>query len=247
MPGHPAFAHRTSGPRIHSVSGANAPDRTASSPDQPRRATPTPTPTESKDTPMRTHRVVSRHTRPASAVLFLGTVLAATSVPASPPDADTPTVRPDSGACARIAPRHGEGFFLAAPAHLYGDLSTFALHAGWQFPSALVRADLSVANRSTADGDSYFALPALGLFGSQELAPAVRLYEGISVGFQRGLHESFDGIAWFVDYRAGLEVLPRKNRAFFLEVGSGSAIFRKEGAFHGGTIIGGGVKFWVHP
>jgi hypothetical protein len=196
---------------------------------------------------MHASSVVFRHTCSAPCALALAIALATTPVAAAPTESDTIRTDTDSTDCARFAPSHGEGFFLAMPAHLYGDLSTFGLHAGWQFPSAQLRLDLSVAERSRVDEDSYFALPALGLYASHELATSLRMYEGFSVGFQRGIHDAFEGTAWFVDYRAGLEVIPRKDCSVFLEVGSGTGLVRKEGAFHGGTIIGGGVKYWVFP
>ncbi len=96
---------------------------------------------------MCTFRVVFRHACSAPCALALATALATTPVAAAPTERDTIRTKTDSTDCVRFAPSHGEGFFLAMPAHLYGDLSTFGLHAGWQFPSFQMRLDLSVAER----------------------------------------------------------------------------------------------------
>lgn len=192
-------------------------------------------------------RAVFRPFLPATAfaivLLSSGTARSETG---TAPDATIP-VRDSSSGCGRIRYEDRGGFFLALPAHLYGDLSAFGLHAGWQFPAAQLRLDLSVVERSGLDRDAYFAIPAVGIFASHDLAPPLRMYEGFSVGFQRGLHDAFAGTAWQLDYRAGLEVVPRADCSFFLEVGSGTGLVRRDGAFHGGTIVGGGVKYWVFP
>jgi len=196
---------------------------------------------------MRAFRAVFRPVR--SAVALAGILLS--TVPAwsedvAPPDS-TISVKSGPGRCERPRLGGGDGFFLALPAHLYGDLSAFGLHAGWQFSAAQLRLDLSVVERSGLDRDAYFAIPAVGVFASHDLPAPLRMYEGFSAGFQHGLHDAFAGTAWQVDYRAGLEVIPRADCSFFLEVGSATALVRREGAFHGGTVVGGGVKYWVFP
>lgn len=59
---------------------------------------------------------------------------------------------------------------------------------------------------------------------------------------QKGLWNSFEGMSYFINLLTGAEWFVFERKAIYLELGSGTAILSKAGAFEGGTVIGGGIK-----
>jgi len=136
----------------------------------------------------------------------------------------------------------GKGAYLALPAYVFGDFSTLGLQGGYQFKKMNLRFDLNMVNHWKTDGTSRFIMPSVGLFSSRDWQPGIRVYQGINVGAEIGIRNSFDGQVYFINYIVGAELLSFGKSAFFLEVGPGMDIMPKEGAFNGGTVIGGGLR-----
>lgn len=134
------------------------------------------------------------------------------------------------------------GFFLGLPAYLYSTHSVEGLQAGYQFKKVQIRFDAGFS--SNHDNDAPFALQSFCLFWSHQLKSKIRSYEGITVGVESGLKDSFNGHVVFVNGIVGVELLTFDNTSFFIEIGSGDSFNPKQGAYNGGTIIGGGFKYF---
>ena len=136
------------------------------------------------------------------------------------------------------------GFFLSLPAYLYDRYSAFGFQTGYQYGHVQARLDISAIFNFENGKDVMYAIPALGLFATYNWAAKVRVYEGIAVGGETGITNSFDGHVYYVNYVAGGELLSFERKAFFVEFGTGLGFMRKAGAFNGGTAIGGGIKYY---
>jgi len=136
------------------------------------------------------------------------------------------------------------GIYIAVPAYLYGENSSCGLQAGYQFEKMHVRMDLNVSEAYRYDEAVWFFMPSVGVFWSQTFGSGIRFYEGLTVGVEKGMLHSFDGVIGFVNYIAGVEFLSSGNRAFFVEIGSGTSFANETGAYNGGTIVGGGFKYY---
>jgi len=136
------------------------------------------------------------------------------------------------------------GLYLSVPAYLYAQISTFGLQVGYQFKYAQIRLDLNFAEDYRDGDDIWFFMPSIGIFYSQDVQSIVRFYEGLTFGYEKGMIHSFDGCTGFANYIAGVEFLPLGNKTFFLEVGSGVSFTQKEGTYFGGTVVGGGFKYY---
>jgi hypothetical protein len=134
------------------------------------------------------------------------------------------------------------GFFYAFPAYLYGDRSNLSAQLGYQFEKFQLRLDASQIIDSDGDRISMIATPSLGAFFCQEWQPGIRTYQGVVLGGEVGLVNSFKGLGVFVGFRAGAEWAFSARRSFFLEIGPGFGLVDRDGAYNGGTVIGGGLK-----
>jgi len=137
-----------------------------------------------------------------------------------------------------------KGLYFSVPAYLYGQNSTFGLQAGYQFNTMHLRLDMNFAENYWDEEDVWIFMPSIGFFFSKDYQSVVRFYEGLTIGMEKGMVNSFDGIIGFANYIAGAEFLSFGNRTFFIEVGSGVSFSKEEGAYCGGTIVGGGFKYY---
>jgi hypothetical protein len=138
-----------------------------------------------------------------------------------------------------------QGLYLAFPAYLFGDASVSGIQAGFQLKNLQLRLDALIAS-GVRNGDMFlFATPALGFYYSEEWESRIRTYQGISVGAEIGIIDSFGGVNAYANLLAGIEWYVFKNKAFFFEVGTGIGYPAIEGAFNGGTVIGGGLKIFL--
>ena len=70
----------------------------------------------------------------------------------------------------------------------------------------------------------------------------IRTYQGLSLGIETGFLNSFEGQAYFLNFLTGAEWFVFERKAVYLEIGNGVGILTREGAYNGGTVIGGGIK-----
>jgi hypothetical protein len=134
------------------------------------------------------------------------------------------------------------GFNLAFPAYFYERYSVAGIQGGFQFKKALVRLDACLANGYRNGQMMAFAVPSLSAFISQDWPMGFRTYQGASVGIEVGLLNAFQGADYFLNFVTGAEWFITSKKAFFLEIGSGLAYPYIEGAYPGGTVVGGGFK-----
>ncbi len=146
-----------------------------------------------------------------------------------------------AGATQGLDSRH-QGFYYGFPAYLYGSSSASGAQLGYQLGKLHFRLDASVV-ADTKDGTAaLFANPSIGAFYSEDWESKIRTYQGLAFGIQKGLLNSFEGTSCFLNVLTGAEWFAFERKAIYLEIGSGIAGPLKEGAFKGGTIIGGGIK-----
>jgi len=136
----------------------------------------------------------------------------------------------------------GKGAYIALPAYVFGDFSALGIQGGYQFDKLNVRFDLNMVNKWEKDETARFLMPSIGLFFSKDWQDGIRIYQGTTVGAELGIQNSFDGQVYFINYVVGAELLSFGKSSFFLEVGPSVDIMPKEGAFNGGTVIGGGMR-----
>ncbi len=134
------------------------------------------------------------------------------------------------------------GFYYALPGYLYDPYSASGVQLGYELANLHVRLDLSLASGYRNGQVILFANPSLGAFYSETWPTRIRTYQGIAFGGQTGILNAFAGQAFFLNFIVGAEWLVSEKKAVFLEIGKGLALPRKDGAFNGGTIIGGGFK-----
>jgi hypothetical protein len=137
--------------------------------------------------------------------------------------------------------RH-QGFYYALPAYLYGTSSASGAQLGYQLGKLHFRIDASVVADTRQGQVALFANPSIGAFYSEEWESKLRTYQGATFGIQKGLLNSFDGLSCFLNFLTGAEWFAFERKAIYLEIGSGMAGPVKEGAYKGGTVIGGGIK-----
>jgi hypothetical protein len=137
--------------------------------------------------------------------------------------------------------RH-QGFYFGFPAYLYGSSSASGAQLGYQLGKLHFRLDASVVADSQDGETVLFANPSIGAFYSEDWESKIRTYQGVAFGIQKGLLHSFEGISCFLNVLTGAEWFAFERKAIYLEIGSGMAGPVKDGAFKGGTIIGGGIK-----
>jgi hypothetical protein len=134
------------------------------------------------------------------------------------------------------------GFYCAFPAYLYDRFSASGIQLGYERSRLHIRLDLSIVS-GYEDGDVFvFANPSLGVLYSENWRYGVRTYQGVTFGGETGIANSFEGQAYFLNFMMGAQWLLSDKKAVFLEVGNGMGIVAREGAFNGGTVIGGGFK-----
>jgi|GEM_PF-4457484 len=140
--------------------------------------------------------------------------------------------------------RH-QGFYYAFPAYFYGTKSASGAQLGWQLGNLHLRLDVSLGG-GTQDGESTgFANPSVGIFYSEDWESKIRTYQGVAIGVQKGIWNSFEGVSYFFSFLAGAEWFVFERKAVYLEIGSGMAAPVKDGAFEGGTVFGGGIKCFL--
>jgi hypothetical protein len=137
--------------------------------------------------------------------------------------------------------RH-QGFYCGFPAYLYGTSSASGVQLGYQLGKAHFRLDASIVADSKDGKPAVFANPSFGAFYSEDWESKIRTYQGFALGIQKGLLNSFDGLSYFLNIMTGAEWFVFERKAIYLEIGSGMAYPEKEGAYKGGTVIGGGIK-----
>lgn len=138
------------------------------------------------------------------------------------------------------------GLFVSFPAYLYGTSSVCGVHGGYQFNKWQLRFDMSFANEVTIHDDTWFALPSVGFFYNKDFTSFLRFYDGIAIGSEHGIQNSFNGIVGFIKAQAGAELLMFGSKTFFVEAGTAFTFKPKEGAFNGGSVIGGGFKYYFN-
>jgi hypothetical protein len=135
-----------------------------------------------------------------------------------------------------------QGLYYAVPAYLYGIRSASGAHLGYQLGKLHFRLEASVL-ADIKDGQPVLvAAPAMGAFYSEDWEHGIRTYQGASLGMQMGLLNSFDGLSFSLSILTGAEWFLSARKAVFIEIGSGFGYPEKDGAFNGGTVIGGGIK-----
>jgi hypothetical protein len=142
-------------------------------------------------------------------------------------------------------PAGPSGFYVAVPVYLYERFSASGVQLGWQRGDWQLRVDLGLIDVAKESFDALIAYPSLGVFYSHEWDARIRTYEGATVGVETGISKAFSGQVLTLNVLAGAEWFAFRRKAFYLELGSGIGIFRKEGAFNGGTVIGGGMKCYL--
>jgi hypothetical protein len=148
----------------------------------------------------------------------------------------------DGGDSANESASRHQGFYYALPAYLYGTSSASGAQLGYQMGKLHFRLDASVVADAKDGQVALFANPSIGVFYAEDWESKIRTYQGATFGIQKGLLNSFDGLSCFLNILTGAEWFAFERKAIYLEIGSGMAGPAKEGAFKGGTIIGGGIK-----
>ena len=138
-------------------------------------------------------------------------------------------------------PRH-QGFYYGFPAYLYRMSSASGAQLGYQLGKLHFRLDASLVADMNDGESSVFANPSLGVFYSEDWESKIRTYQGVSIGIQKGIVNSFKGTSYFLSLLTGAEWFVFARKAIYLEIGSGMVMAAKDGAFEGGTVIGGGIK-----
>lgn len=145
-----------------------------------------------------------------------------------------------------IPPGHGGNkFYYSMPAYLYETYSASGIQVGYQLNRLQFRLDGGLLNDSTVDEISLFVAPALGIFYMEDWPVGIRTYQGLSVGTEFGILHSFEGLGLYLILRTGAEWFVSERKALFLEIGKGTGVIKQEGAYNGGTIIGGGFKVYL--
>jgi hypothetical protein len=137
--------------------------------------------------------------------------------------------------------RH-QGFYYGFPAYLYGSSSASGAQLGYQLGNLHFRLDASVVADAKDGKAVLFANPSVGAFYSEDWESKIRTYQGATIGIQKGILHSFDGLSYFLNFLTGAEWFAFERKAIYLEIGSGMAFPEKDGAYKGGTVIGGGIK-----
>jgi len=135
-----------------------------------------------------------------------------------------------------------KGFYIALPSYLFADSSSLGLQGGFQFKKANLRFDVNMVNEYEHDLTTRMLMSSVGLFFSRDWQEGIRIYQGTSVGAEFGIKNSFDGQVFYMNYVVGAELLSFGRSTFFLEIGPGISFNPKDGAFNGGTVIGGGIR-----
>lgn len=135
-----------------------------------------------------------------------------------------------------------QGFYYAFPAYLYGTSSASGVQAGYQLKNLHFRLDASLVAGMKDGALALYANPSIGVFYSEDWESKIRTYQGVSIGMQKGILNSFDGFSYFLDLLTGAEWFVFERKAIYLEIGTGMALPVKDDAFEGGTVIGGGIK-----
>jgi hypothetical protein len=138
-------------------------------------------------------------------------------------------------------PMH-QGFYFGTPVYLYRTSSASGIQLGYQLKKLHFRLDASVVSDTENGESTFFANPSLGVFFSEDWESKIRTYQGIAIGAQKGIWNSFEGMSYFVNFLTGAEWFVFERKAIYMELGSGIALPSKAGAYEGGTIIGGGIK-----
>lgn len=137
------------------------------------------------------------------------------------------------------------GWYLSVPVYLYGPYSASGIQLGCQKGALHLRLDGSFVAETEGCDQVVFANPSLGAFFSHEWEGRIRIYEGLTLGLEIGLLNSFEGLVYTLSYQMGAEWLVFERKAFYVEFGAGVGFLPKEGAFNGGTIVGGGIKCFL--
>lgn len=137
--------------------------------------------------------------------------------------------------------RH-QGFYYATPVYLYRTSSASGLQLGYQLNRLHFRLDASFIADTENSEYTIFANPSIGAFYSEDWESKIRTYQGLTIGLQKGLWNSFEGMSYFINFMTGAEWFVFERKSIYLELGTGTAILSKAGNFEGGTIIGGGIK-----
>jgi hypothetical protein len=134
------------------------------------------------------------------------------------------------------------GFYYAFPAYLYGSRSAAGVQAGYQLKHVHFRLDASQVIDIEDGRTVIFANPSISVFYSEDWESKIRTYQGVSLGIETGILNSFAGQAYFLNLLTGAEWFIFERKAVYLEIGTGLGIMTKNGAYNGGTVIGGGIK-----
>jgi hypothetical protein len=137
------------------------------------------------------------------------------------------------------------GFYYAVPVYLYERYSASGVQLGWQTGNWHVRIDLGLIDEALEGSDALIAYPSIGVFYSHDWDARIRTYEGAAIGVEAGIAKAFEGQVLTLNILTGAEWFASQRKSFYLELGAGVGFFRKEGAFNGGTVIGGGLKCYL--
>jgi hypothetical protein len=137
------------------------------------------------------------------------------------------------------------GFFFAVPVYLYERYSASGVQLGWQRGNWQLRIEAGLIDEAKEGSDTLIAYPSLGIFYSHEWDLGIRTYEGVTVGVETGIAKAFAGQVLTLNVLTGAEWFVSRRKSLYIELGSGIGIFRKEGAFNGGTVIGGGMRCYL--
>ncbi len=119
--------------------------------------------------------------------------------------------------------RH-QGFYFGSPVYLYRTSSASGIQLGYQLKKLHFRLDASVVS-DTENGDcTFFANPSIGAFYSEDWESKIRTYQGVAIGAQKGIWNSFEGMSYFLNFITGAEWFVFERKAIYLELGSGMAL-----------------------
>jgi hypothetical protein len=148
----------------------------------------------------------------------------------------------DGGDAANEFESRHQGFYYAFPGYLYKTSSASGAQLGYQLGKLHFRLDASVIADMKDGKSAIFANPSIGAFYSEDWESRIRTYQGLAIGIQKGIWNSFEGTSYFLNMLTGAEWFVFERKAVYLEIGSGMVMPAKDGAYEGGTIIGGGIK-----
>ena len=125
---------------------------------------------------------------------------------------------------------------------MYRTSSASGVKLGYQLGDFHFRLDASIVADMNNGETAVFANPSVGMFYSEDWESKIRTYQEVSIGIQRGIMNSFEGLSYFLNFLTGAGWFVLERKAIYLELGTAMGMHATEGAFESGTVIGGGIQ-----